>query len=116
MEVHHGHYYAFVVEGNSMDDGTRRSLEAGDMLLVRELPRDEWAPHLRFKDWPYWVVVWDNNVRVKQITAQDEESGAITLHSLNPSPEYCDFTLPLDRITRLFNVIQHKPQIKTFKP
>lgn len=114
-EVHHGHYYAFKVEGNSMDDGTRNSFEAGDMLLVRELPRDEWAPKLRINDWPFWVVCWDNNVRVKQIIAQDETTGDITLHSLNPSPEYTDFTLPLSCINRLFNVVKYRPQVKTFK-
>jgi SOS-response transcriptional repressor LexA len=112
-EVHHGLYYAFKVEGDSMDDGSRKSFAAGDMVLVRELPRDEWFPHLRIKDWPFWVIVFDNNVRVKQIIAQDENS--ITLHSLNPSPEFCDFTIPLSRITRLFNVVKHKPQMIQYK-
>ena len=106
--VHHGHYCAFRVEGNSMDDGSRRSFEAGDVVLVRELPRDEWLPKLHINKWPFWVIVWDNCVRVKQIIAQDETS--ITLHSLNPSPEYCDFTLPLDKIYRLFNVVRLLPR------
>lgn len=112
--VHHGNYYAFYVQGDSMDDGTRESFEAGDSVLVRELPRDEWPPKLRIKKWPFWVVCWDNNVRIKQIISQDEETGDITLHSLNPSPEYCDFTIPLSRISRLFNVIQRVPKAKTY--
>lgn len=112
--VHHGRYFAFHVEGNSMDDGTRRSFEAGDTVIVRELPRDEWMPRLRFRDWPFWVIAWYNNVRVKEITAQDEETGDITLHSLNPSPEYCDFTLSLDNINRLFNVVRHIPRPRYF--
>lgn len=92
-----------------MDDGSRRSFENGDTVIVRELPRDEWAPKLRIKDWPFWVVVWNNCVRVKQIVSQDETAGTITLHSLNPSPEYTDFTLSLDDVSRLLNVIRHIP-------
>lgn len=111
-DVHHGHYYAFRVEGNSMDDGTYDGFRAGDIVLVRELPRDEWAPQLRISKWPYWVIVWGNNVRLKQIISQDTEAGTITLHSLNPSPEYTDFTLSLSGISRMFNVIQVQPKIR----
>lgn len=111
--VHHGKYFAFHVEGDSMDDGTRRSFEAGDTVIVRELPRDEWAPKLHIRQWPFWVVCWGNNVRIKQIINQDDD--VITLHSLNPSPEYCDFTLRLAEVSRLFNVIQVIPKIQVWK-
>ncbi len=113
-EVHHGKYFAFRVSGNSMDDGTRRSFEKGDIVLVRELERDQWMPKLRFGDWPFWVIVFGNCIRIKQIVSQDEETGAITLHSLNPSPEYTDFTLQLNQISRLFNVVQHIPHPNRF--
>lgn len=113
--VHHGNYWVFKVEGNSMNDGTFNGFRDGDTVLVRELPRDEWAPKLHINTWPYWVVVFDNNVRLKQIVAQDIEAGTITLHSLNPSPEYTDFTLSLDRIFHLFNVVQHQPRTNIFK-
>ena len=108
--IHHGRYFAFRVEGDSMDDGTRRSFEAGDTVIVRELPRDEWMPKLHLRDWPFWVVVFNNCVRIKQIIRQDPDNGDITLHSLNPSPEYTDFTLPLSSISRLFNVVRHQPK------
>lgn len=111
-EVHHGHYFAFKVEGNSMDDGTYNGFRSGDTVLVRELPRDEWAPQLHISKWPYWVIVWGNNVRLKEIVSQDTEVGTITLHSLNPSPEYTDFTLSLSGISRMFNVIQVQPKIR----
>lgn len=112
--VHHGSYIAFRIEGDSMDDGTRDSFEAGDIVVVRELSRDKWLPKLHYKQWPYWVVVFGNNIRIKQIIDQDEATGTITLHSLNPSPEYCDFTLNLDEISRLFNVIKKQPHIITY--
>ena len=111
--VHHGRYVAFKVEGDSMDDGTRDSFESGDIVLVRELARDKWLPRLHFRDWPYWVIVFGNNVRIKQIIEQDD-AGNITLHSLNPSPEYTDFKLNLDEIFRLFNVIQKVPRKITY--
>lgn len=113
-EVHHGSYIAFRIEGDSMDDGTWNGFRKGDTVVVRELSRDKWLPKLHIRDWPYWVVVFGNNVRIKEIVAQDETTGAITLHSLNPSPEYCDFTLNLDEVSRLFNVVQHVPKPRTF--
>lgn len=114
-KVCQGAYYAFRVKNDSMDDGTRSSLAEGDIVLVRELDRTDWAPRLRFKDWPFWVVVWDNNVRIKQIIDEDTVNGTITLHSLNPSPEYTDFKLHLDDIQHLFNVIKVRPSERTFK-
>ena len=111
--IHHGSYISFVVDGDSMDDGTYNSFRRGDKVLVRNLSRDLWLPKLHFNKWPYWVVVFGNCVRLKQIVAQDEKAGTITLHSLNPSPEYTDFTLNLDDIQYLYNVIVKKPkQIK----
>lgn len=111
--VHHGKYFAFRVEGDSMDNGTYNGFRQKDIVLVRELGRDLWMPRLRFNKWPYWVIVFGNNVRIKQIIGQDEE-GNITLHSLNPSPEYCDFSLHLNDVSRLFNVIQHIPRPNIF--
>ena len=112
--VHRGSYYAFRVEGDSMDDGTRDSFQPGDIVLVRELDRSDWAPRLHFGKWPYWVICWGNCVRLKQITAQDEAGSTITCHSLNPSPEFTDFTLRLSDVHRLFNVIQVVPKPRVF--
>ena len=113
-EMHHGNYLCFKVEGDSMDDGTRNGFARRDYVLVRELARDKWLPKLHYSTWPYWVVVWGNNVRIKEIVAQDDQ-GNITLHSLNPSPEYTDFTLHLDQISKLYNVVQHVPHPNIFK-
>ena len=110
--VHHGSYVAFRVDGDSMDDGTRKSFERGDVVVVRELDRDKWLPKLHIRDWPFWVIVFGNCVRIKEIISQDETS--ITCHSLNPSPEYTDFTLHLDDVSRLFNVIQKIPKAVFF--
>lgn len=109
-KIVHGKYYAFEVRGESMDNGTRSSFEEGDRVLVRELNRIHWLEGLRFKDYPYWVVVFDSSVLIKQIVEQDLEKGTITFHSLNPSPEYSDFTLEMDKIRALYYVLQKKPK------
>lgn len=107
-KVYHGKYIAFQVEGDSMDNGTRKSFQKGDVILVRELDKQDWMPKLHIADWPFWVVCWGNNIRLKEIVSQD--GSTITLHSLNPSPEYTDFQLDLKEINRLFNVIEVHPQ------
>ncbi|CDD82650.1 putative uncharacterized protein [Bacteroides sp. CAG:462] len=109
-KIVHGKYFAFEVKGESMDDGARNSFEEGDRVLVRELDRMHWKDGLRFNDHPYWVVVFDSSVLIKQIVAQDLEKGTITFHSLNPSPEYSNFTLEMDKIRALYYVLQKKPR------
>lgn len=111
--VSRGNYVIFTVDNDSMDDGTRHSFEAGDKIYVRELDRSDWMPRLRFDTWPYWVVAFGNNIRLKQITAQDE-NGVITLHSLNPSPEFTDFQLSLDEVSHIYNVIRKIPKTVDF--
>lgn len=112
--VHHGKYFAFVVDNDSMDDGSRESFQKGDVVLVRELDRQDWQPSLHINRWRFWVVCFGNNIRIKEIVAQDAEAGTITLHSLNPSPEYTDFTLSLDNVSHLFNVIQVQPKQRVY--
>lgn len=109
-EIVHGKYLAFEVKGESMDDGTRNSFEEGDIVLVRELGRQHWQGKFRFNDHPYWVIVFDSSVLIKQMVAQNMETGELTFHSLNPSPEYSDFTLNVNEIRALFYVLQKKPK------
>ena len=109
-KIVHGKYLAFEVRGDSMDDGTRKSFEEGDIVLVRELNRIHWKDGLRYNDRPYWVVVFDNSILIKQVVAQDLLRGTVTFHSLNSSPEYSDFTLDMDKIRALYYVVQKKPK------
>lgn len=113
-KIVHGNYLAFEIKGDSMDDGSRSSFEEGDIVLVRELDRMYWHDSIRFKDCPYWVVVFGTSVLIKQIVAQDKDTGMITFHSLNPSPEYSDFTLSINEIRALYYVLQKKPKTVKF--
>lgn len=105
-ELHYGKYFAFEIKGDSMDDDSKRSLSDRDVVLARELGREHWRDGLRIKDFRAWIIVLKNNILCKQIIDQDMENGTVTCHSLNPSPEYCDFVLKLDDIHQLLNVIK----------
>lgn len=105
-----GNYLSFEVQGNSMDTGMRQSFEPGDKVLVREVERMYWKEGIRYETWPYYVVVFGTSVLLKQIIQQDKERGILTFHSLNPSPEYTDFTLCMDDIRALYKVIKKKPR------
>ncbi len=109
-----GNYLSFEVKGDSMDTGSRDSFEAGDRVLVRELEREFWRDPIRIHERPFWVVVFDSSVLIKQIISQDLQHGTLTFHSLNPSPEYADFTLSKDKIRALYYVIKKKPRDVTF--
>ncbi|MBO4659718.1 MAG: helix-turn-helix domain-containing protein [Prevotella sp.] len=116
-EVDHvarGNYLSFEVRGDSMDTGSRQSFEAGDKVLVRELDRVHWRDHIRFENRPYWVVVFGSSVLLKQLIAQDLEQGTLTFHSLNPSPEYADFTISENDVRHLYYVIKKKPRQMDF--
>ena len=112
--IAHGKYLAFEIKGDSMDDGSRESFEEGDHVLVRELSPVYWKDELRIRKYPYWVVVFDSSVLIKQIVDQDMTSGIITCHSLNASPQYADFQLSLDEVKKLYYVIQKKPRSVNF--
>lgn len=112
--VARGHYLSFEVKGDSMDTGTRESFEAGDRVLVRELEREHWRDRIRFNDHPYWVVVFGSSVLIKQMVAQDMRNCTLTFHSLNPSPEYADFTISENDIRALYYVIRKKPRQISF--
>lgn len=106
-KVHLGRYVAFKVEGDSMDDGTINSIPKGCRIATRELNREHWRNKLHIKEYPYWVIYTNKNSKplVKEIISHEVDKGIITCHSLNDSPQYSDFELPLDDITNLFYVV-----------
>lgn len=105
-QIYHGNYQAFEIKGDSMDDDSKRSLSHGDIVNARELSRDKWSSRLHTDQYPNWIIVTDTTVLCKQITNQNLETGEIICHSLNPSPEYADFTLNLNEVRKLFNIVQ----------
>jgi hypothetical protein len=98
-----GHYVAFEVRGDSMDDGTKRSICEGDILLGRELRKDLWLFRLHIPK-VFVIVHRTDGICCKEVIAHDVENGIITCHSWNPDPEYQDFELNMRDILQLFYV------------
>lgn len=100
-----GNYMAFEVQNDSMDDDSKRAIPDGAIVLGRELGRQHWKSKFRINDFPYWIIVHKSTILCKEIIGHDVERGIITCHSLNDSPEYQDFTVKLDDVKQLFNII-----------
>lgn len=103
--IHRGRYVAFRVINESMVDGTHESILPGQIVTCRELQRQYWRDKLWYTRRPYWVIGTKESKYplLKKIIAHDVEKGVITCHSLNP--DYDDFPLRLNDVTRLFYVI-----------
>lgn len=101
-----GEYFAFEIKGDSMDDDSKRSISDGDIVLARKLKNDLWRDKLHIDRYKYWIIVTDSTIVCKEIISHDIENGEIVCHSLNPSGEYSDFTLKLDEVKQLYNIIQ----------
>lgn len=97
-------FLIFEVKGNSMDDGTNRSLLDGDKILVKELDSDYFRTKLK-DDGNFFVIIHrTDGIVVKQIVEHKVEEGLIRCHSINPSPQYHDFEIDLREVSRIFKV------------
>jgi transcriptional regulator with XRE-family HTH domain len=98
-----GNYLVFEIDGNSMDDGSRRSICNGDAILCKELDRVFWREKLFFNKYLYIIVTADDVV-CKQITHHNVETGEIHCHSFNEA--YEDFDLNLKDVYQLFYLVK----------
>lgn len=98
-----GNYLAFEIKGDSMDDGTSTGYRQGEIALCRELQRHHWD-QLHINQWDFIIVHKTEGILLKRITQQ--KKNIITCHSLNN--QYQDFTVDLNDVAQLFNVIQTK--------
>ncbi|WP_143469416.1 S24 family peptidase [Leeuwenhoekiella nanhaiensis] len=103
-----GNYRAFEVINDSMNDGSINSIPHGTIVLGRELQKHHWTSPLRVKQYPHWIIVHRDTVMCKEIVEHDVERGTITCHSLNDSPEYQDFTINLNDVKELYNIIKRQ--------
>lgn len=99
-----GHYVAFEVKGDSMNDGTEEAILEGDRLLCREIMPHLWADSkLHIRKWDF-VIVHTEGILVKRIIDHDVENHTITIHSLNSM--YPDKVINLADVKQIFNVIE----------
>jgi phage repressor protein C with HTH and peptisase S24 domain len=104
---HSGKYMAFESVGDSMFDGSHESIEDGDIVTGRDLPRHHWQNRFHINQYKKWIIVTKNDgILVKQITKHDFEKGIIICHSLNPDKDrYPDFELHLNEVDKMLNVV-----------
>lgn len=99
-EYEKGNYLVVRVSGDSMNDGTSRSLFDGDEVLVRELAPSEWE-NIPIRNSLFVITSRDGNV-LKQIKEINRSEQYIVCHSFSPS--YEDFKVPFEDIYQIFVV------------
>lgn len=105
---HKGRYISIEVRGDSMDDGSRDSYMAHDILLCREVKPEHWtANKLHIHKWDFVIVHKTDGILVKKIIKHDVAKEKIIVHSLN-SDEFPDQEIELKDVAKIFNVVQVK--------
>jgi SOS-response transcriptional repressor LexA/predicted DNA-binding transcriptional regulator AlpA len=100
-----GNYMAFEVKGDSMDDGSRDSYIAGDIVLCREIKQDLWkSSKLHIRKWDFVIAHKTDGLILKQIIEHNVDKGVIRLHSLNE--QYPDYDVSLADVLKIFNVVR----------
>jgi DNA-binding Xre family transcriptional regulator len=100
-----GNYLAFEMSGDAMDDGSRDSYVAGDILLVREIDRKHWNTPLPIRRWKDYVLLHRvEGVLVRQITQHLRADQRVVTHPLNPL--YEDRTYSLEELHKLFHIVK----------
>lgn len=98
-------YVAFEMKGDSMDDGSKYSICDRDVVLARRVAKADWDIVLNTKMSTYWILVLKNAIVCKEVVAKNVDKKQLTCHSLNPSPEYADFTLGYTDVVQLYVVV-----------
>lgn len=104
-----GKYRYFEAEGDSMNDGTiEHAILDGTVLQCRKIQSHHWVGKLHSHKWSSFVFVHrTEGIIVKQVAGQDLETGDIVLRSINPDKKkYPDFTVNLDDIREIYNVVK----------
>jgi len=99
-----GTYMAFELKGDSMDDGSRDSYVQGDIIICREIAQHHWQNKLHITKYDFVIVHRTEGILLKKIIRHDTATGVLTLHSLNSL--YDDFTITLNEVAQIFNVIR----------
>lgn len=100
-EYENGNYLVVRVDGDSMNDGTPRSLYDGDEVLIREKTYERWY-EMPIRKTLFVICSRDGNV-LKQIGEINTKEGYIVCHSFNPS--YRDYRIAFDDILQVFVVL-----------
>lgn len=105
---HAGKYWEVESTGDSMNDGTSRSLLHGDWYAARDIPREKWKDKLHLNKWNAFYFLHDTRGHIiKEVVSHDPETGIIILHSWNPDKDqYPDFEINIKDCYIVANVVQ----------
>jgi transcriptional regulator with XRE-family HTH domain len=102
-----GNYVSFEVEGDSMNNSNpSEAILDRDILLCREVQKHHWQNKIHINSWDFVIAHRDLGVVVKRIIDHNLKTAKLTLHSLNEL--YEDYTVSLDEVIALFNVVAVK--------
>lgn len=101
-EYEKGKYLVVRVSGDSMDDGTKRSVPNGTELLIKEIS-DPLTERLPIKNYLFVIVAKDGTV-LKQVTEQNISTGYLKCHSFNSL--FQDYTIPFEDVVQIFKVLK----------
>ncbi|MEM9077834.1 MAG: helix-turn-helix transcriptional regulator [Bacteroidota bacterium] len=104
--LHDGSHLAFEIAGDYMNDGTIQSIPNKSIVLGVEYTVNELVKDTKLFLDQMMVLVLHDRITCKKIVAVNADKKEITCNNLNTSPEFNDFTLPLDEILQLFKVIK----------
>lgn len=94
-------YVAFEVNGSSMDDGSSRAYQNGDIVICKEIPsyiiRDNGIPTNK-----EYIIVHREGILLKNIKTINRANNTLELHSFNPV--YSDMTISLEDVRQILVV------------
>jgi len=96
--IRNGRFICVECVGDSMDDGSRKSIYDKDIVLCRLLTNDLWIMAERVNK--MFAIVSKKGIAIKQITSYNSMKRSILCHSLNPL--YQDYEVLLDDIKELW--------------
>jgi len=98
-------YMAFEIMGNAMFDKTIKSIPNKTITLGYNISIDNNEELMSIVNRSV-ILVLENTILCKQILKIDKNEKKFICHSLNTSPEYSDFELPLHEVKSLFKIVK----------
>nr|WP_293841271.1 helix-turn-helix transcriptional regulator [uncultured Arsenicibacter sp.] len=103
---HTGKYRAFRNRGESMDDGTRDAICAGDIIVGRSIEKHLWYSKFHLHRFEDYIIVHKDGILTKRIYDHDVEQGIIYCRSLNQDKGlYPDFSISLADVYEIYNIV-----------
>jgi len=108
QKQHRGHYRAFEVIGESMENPEfpRESIYDGSIVTGREVQPHLWRSRLHTHRWKDFVIVHKEGILIKRIASHNVDDGMVELESLNPNKaQYPNRTVHLDDVDQIYNIV-----------